>query len=83
MMAKYQWETLELIQLVAIYKKEATALKQSLLNGAAWNELRDKRDLVTELTAAIHKKNIEKGLPAEKGLIVIDSPFKQTEEKRI
>jgi hypothetical protein len=37
MMAKYQWETLELIQLVAIYKKEATALKQSLLNGAAWN----------------------------------------------
>jgi hypothetical protein len=76
-MARFQWDKLELVQLVALYKKEATTLKHALLNGSRWEDLKEKRDIVTELTAAIHKKNIQNGNPPEKGLIVIDGPFKE------
>jgi hypothetical protein len=79
-MSNLEWNRLELVQLMALYKKEANSLKQQLLNGTGWEELKEKRDIVTELAAAIHKKNIESGNPPEKGLVVIDRPFKEERE---
>lgn len=48
-----------------IYEKEAITLKNALLNGASWEEVKDQRRKVTELAIALHKLRHSSGNPAE------------------
>ena len=43
-------------ELNALYKKADNELRLDLLNGASWNDMRDKRLTVTELSQAIYRK---------------------------
>ncbi|MGZ5189868.1 MAG: hypothetical protein ACXWCZ_02550 [Flavisolibacter sp.] len=56
---------LDLNLLKSMYEKEATVLKNSLLNGASWEEVKDQRRRVTEISIAIHKLRYRNGNPAE------------------
>jgi hypothetical protein len=47
---------LDLVALLGLYNKEINNLKTKLLNGENWEDLKDHRRIVTELAAAIHKK---------------------------
>lgn len=47
---------LDLVALLGLYNKEINNLKVKLLNGENWEDLKDHRRIVTELAAAIHKK---------------------------
>ena len=48
--------SLSLNELQALQQKADRELKQALLDGAAWNEVRDKRITVTKLTQALYRK---------------------------
>jgi hypothetical protein len=48
-----------------MYEKEAMVLKSALLNGASWEEVRDQRRKVTELSIALHKLRFNSNNPAE------------------
>ena len=63
-MEKNLWG-LDLNILKAMYDKEATILKNSLLSGASWEEVKDQRRKVTELAIAMHKLRFRSGNPAE------------------
>lgn len=54
-MADYQHIKLE--ELIESYRKEACDLRESLLAGASWNELKEKTAKVTQLSIAIHSKD--------------------------
>ena len=56
---------LDLNILKTMYEKEATVLKNALLNGASWEEVKDQRRKVTELAIAMHKLRYRTGNPAE------------------
>jgi hypothetical protein len=47
---------LSLAQLQGLHNKADTELKQSLLNGTSWEEVRDKRMIVTRLAREIWRK---------------------------
>ena len=49
---------LSLEQLQELYEKAEIQLKQSLLNGTSWNEVKDKRLIVTKLAKEIWKKRV-------------------------
>jgi hypothetical protein len=49
----------------ALYERESGRLRQALLEGVSWDELRDQRKNVTELAAAIHKRRHATDNPAE------------------
>lgn len=53
--------------LKALYERENEELKARLLNGALWNEVKEQRFRVTELSIALHKKiqKIQGTNPAE------------------
>jgi len=48
-----------------MYEKEAMVLKTALLNGASWDEVRDQRRKVTEISIALHKLRFDSNNPAE------------------
>ena len=50
-----------------LYEKENEELKTRLLNGALWEEVKDQRLRITELSIALHKKlkTIKGSNPAE------------------
>jgi hypothetical protein len=48
--------SLDLATLKALYEKEAEELSSALLNGCTWDETRDKRKNVTEISIALHQK---------------------------
>ena len=50
-LSNYDINTLKLM-----YEKESAALKAALISGTSWEELRDKRQVVTDLAIAIHQK---------------------------
>jgi hypothetical protein len=56
---------LDLKILKTMYDKEAAILKNSLLNGASWDEVKDQRRKVTEISIAMHKLRYRSGNPAE------------------
>lgn len=56
---------LDLNILKSMYEKEASVLKNSLLNGASWEEVKEQRRKVTEISIAIHKLRYRSGNPAE------------------
>jgi hypothetical protein len=47
--------SLDLLTLKAMYEAEAEKLSSALLNGATWEETREQRKEVTELSIALHK----------------------------
>lgn len=57
--------SLDLHTIKAMYEKEAEELSSALLNGATWEETREKRKSVTELSIALHQKRNPTGHPAE------------------
>ena len=56
---------LDLNILKTMYDKEAGVLKNALLNGASWDEVKELRRKVTEISIAIHKQRYRSGNPAE------------------
>jgi wyosine [tRNA(Phe)-imidazoG37] synthetase (radical SAM superfamily) len=48
---------INLEELIEIYRKEACELREALLSGASWDELKEKSANVTQLSIAIHSKN--------------------------
>jgi len=64
MMERKLWG-LDLNILKNMYDREAASLKTALLNGASWDEVKDQRRKVTELSIAIHKLRYRSGNPAE------------------
>ena len=48
-----------------MYDRESAALKAALLKGTTWEDLREQRLKVTELSIALHKKIQSSGNPAE------------------
>lgn len=58
--------------LLTLYNQEIDTLKEKLLNGESWENLRNTRQNITELAIALHKshnyiatQNINSGNPAE------------------
>jgi hypothetical protein len=59
---------IDLEKLIEFYYKEEGSLKEALLEGASWKELKDIRTRVTQLAIAIHQRNpsyFKKSNPAE------------------
>jgi hypothetical protein len=50
---------LDLDTLKAMYEKEEMNLKTKLLNGALWEEVKEQRKTVTELSIALHRKKFQ------------------------
>jgi hypothetical protein len=48
---------IKLEELIETYRKEACELRDSLLSGSSWEELKEKSAVVTQLSIAIHSKN--------------------------
>jgi len=63
-MSSKLWE-LDLSVLRSMYEKEKSDLNRALLNGASWEEMKDQRRLVTELSIALHKRMMRDSNPAE------------------
>lgn len=59
------WSELDLNTLRALFEEESANLKTALLSGCSWEEMRDQRKKVTELSIALHKKLSTSGNPAE------------------
>jgi hypothetical protein len=51
------YNKINLEELIETYRKEACELRESLLSGASWDELKEKTATVTQLSIAIHSKN--------------------------
>jgi hypothetical protein len=63
-MQKNLW-ALDLNILKMMYEKEAMSLKNALLSGSSWEDVRDQRRKVTEISIAIHKLRHNSNNPAE------------------
>jgi hypothetical protein len=59
-----KWNEFDADALKTMYDQESAALKSALLRGTPWEDLREQRLKVTELSIALHKK-IHSGNPAE------------------
>lgn len=59
------WNDLDADTLKTMYEQESSKLKASLLSGTSWDDLKDQRLKVTELSIALHKKTHASGNPAE------------------
>lgn len=59
------WDELDAESLKKMYNAESAKLKDALLNGSSWEETRDQRRKVTELSIALHKKMHSSENPAE------------------
>ena len=66
------FSSFSLEQLNAMHEQANREMKAALLDGAAWEELRDKRMLVTQLSIQIAKKKLKKDAqnPADTSLQV-------------
>lgn len=60
-----KWNELDVDTLQTLYEQETGNLKSALLNGTPWEELREQRQKVTELSIALHKKIHTSTNPAE------------------
>jgi hypothetical protein len=60
-----EWNEFDVDSLKAMYDQEAAALKSALLKGTSWNDLKEQRQIVTELSIALHKKIHSSSNPAE------------------
>lgn len=49
-------DSLDLEQLTDLYNKANDELKQYLLNGSSWKEVKAKRDVVTEIAKELYRK---------------------------
>jgi hypothetical protein len=54
---KGDYKDINLEELIEVYRKEACELREALLSGASWDELKEKSATVTQLSIAIHSKN--------------------------
>ena len=59
------------------YLKETEELKQALLAGVPWEDLRNKKNWVTQLAIALHRKKPSDFNPAESPSRNLDRPFNQ------
>lgn len=60
------WNDLDVEALKMLYEQESLNLKAALLRGTSWNDLKDQRQKVTELSIVLHKKtHAATGNPAE------------------
>ena len=59
-------------QLTELYLKADKELENALINGADWEEIKDKRRIVTELAIELHKKR----RPEDFGNTPADTPFR-------
>lgn len=53
---KNELASIELAALKRMYESATFKMEQSLINGAAWSEVREQKELVVRLAAAIHQK---------------------------
>ena len=60
-----KWNEYDVDTLRTMYDRESGALKAALLKGTIWEDLREQRLKVTELSIALHKKIQSSGNPAE------------------
>ena len=70
----FDFSRYELEGLKALYKKESDELKTRLLNGALWEDVKDQRLTVKELSMALYQKiqSIQGANPAEFSLSDIE-----------
>jgi hypothetical protein len=52
----YNLSDYDIDSLKALYEKENEVLQTRLLSGEAWEEVKDQRQKVTEISIALHKK---------------------------
>jgi hypothetical protein len=55
---------IDLDSLVRMHQTATFRLQAALLNGAAWHDVHDQRELVTELSIAIQRRRSATGHPA-------------------
>ena len=66
---KYNLREMEVEELKKLYSVAEQALQKALLNGASWEEVKAKRDLVTDISIQLHKRKLSGGSsPAESNL---------------
>ena len=53
---EYDLTSLNLQELSELYEKANEELRQSLINGLSWKEVKAKRDVVTEIAKELHRK---------------------------
>lgn len=63
-----EFHHIDLDSLIEFYTKEATSLKEALLNGADWRELQDIRARVTQLEKTIHLRKLSGSNPAQEAV---------------
>ena len=59
------WNELDVDALRTLYEQESSNLKGALLQGTSWDDLKEQRLKVTELSIALHKKIHATSNPAE------------------
>ena len=59
-----EWEHLDTEALRNLYQQKQRELTESLLSGALWQDVRDQRKQVTELSIALYRRT-QGGNPAE------------------
>jgi hypothetical protein len=52
----HEFEKLSLIELEALHKRAERELHQSLINGDSWQDVRSKRQVVTQIAIHLHRK---------------------------
>lgn len=60
-----KWNEYDVDELRAMYDLEYSRLKNDLLKGVQWEDLKEQRQKVTELSIALHKKIHTSTNPAE------------------
>ena len=50
------WNDMDVDTIRSLYEQESSNLKAALLQGISWNDLKDQRQKVTELSIILHKK---------------------------
>ncbi|HWJ28225.1 MAG TPA: hypothetical protein VNS32_16900 [Flavisolibacter sp.] len=77
MVENQEIQNIDYYTLATQYLRETEELKQALLAGVPWEDLRNKKNWVTQLAIALHRKKPSGFNPAESPSRSLDRPFDQ------
>lgn len=76
-MENVEFQNIDYYTLAEQYLKETGELRQSLLEGVPWEDLRNKKNLITQLAIALHRRKPYNFNPAESPSRNLDRPLNQ------
>lgn len=76
-MESHELQNIDYYTLASQYLKETEELKQALIAGVPWEDLRNQKNWITQLAIALHRKKPSRFNPAESPSRSPDRPFNQ------